>query len=107
MPSTKYGSPIWDFHRASPNKVNGVEFGEVGGVCTVLLHDGRRLSADFVVVAQDEGYDRESRIEEVLSWVLKNGEQFNIVLLALDDIPKGSATTIEGNVDEMREIYND
>jgi len=65
----KYGAPFWDFHRASLHKclldravelgskvlmnsrVGGVEFGEAGGVCTVLLHDGRRLSADLVVGA--------------------------------------------------------
>ena len=33
------------------SRVGGVEFGEVGGVCTVLLHDGRRLSADLVMGA--------------------------------------------------------
>ena len=66
----KYGSPFWDFHRASVHKcllncpvelsskvltkssVSEVKFGEAGGgVCMVLLHNGRRLSADLVVGA--------------------------------------------------------
>ena len=65
----KYGSPFWDFHRASLHKcllgraielcskvlmksrVSDVGFGEASGVCTVLLHDRRRLSADLVVGA--------------------------------------------------------
>ena len=38
---------------------------------------------------------------------LKGGEQFNTVPLVPDDTPKGSATTIEGNVDERRGIYKD
>ena len=64
----KYGSPFWDFHRASLHKcllgrvielgskvlmksrVSDVGFGEVSGVCTVLLHD-RRMSVDLVVGA--------------------------------------------------------
>ena len=34
------------------SRVSDVKFGEVsGGVCTVLLHNGRRLSADLVVAA--------------------------------------------------------
>jgi len=75
--------------------VGGVELGEVGGVCTVILHDGRRFGADLdvgtdgidsvtreflvghpdkptptegfgvQVVAQDEGYDIGSRVEGV------------------------------------------
>jgi len=75
--------------------VGGVELGEVGGVCTVILHSGRRFSADLVVgadginsvmreclvghpgkptptegfgvqvVAPDEGYDIGSRVEGV------------------------------------------
>jgi len=68
--SKKYGSSFWDFHRASLHKcllnrafelgtkvpmksrVSDVEFGEAGGdMCTVLLHDARRLSADLVVGA--------------------------------------------------------
>ena len=64
-----YGSPIWNFgppflhkcllgravelHRKVRMKfrVGGAEFGEVRGVCTVLLREGRRLSADLVVGA--------------------------------------------------------
>jgi len=34
-------------------------------------------------------------------------EQLDMVLLVPDDIPDGGATTVEGNVDEMREIYQD
>jgi len=45
--------------------------------------------------------------EMTVNYVLKGDEQFNMVLLAPDDIPKGGATTIEGNVDEIREIYKD
>ena len=34
------------------SRVTDVKFGEVvGGVCMVLLHDGRRLSADLVLAA--------------------------------------------------------
>ena len=33
------------------SRVGGVEFGEVSGVCTVILRDGRSLSADLVVGA--------------------------------------------------------
>ena len=34
------------------SRVGDVKFGEAGaGVCTVLLHDGRRVSADLVVGA--------------------------------------------------------
>lgn len=65
----KYGSPFWDFHRASLQmcllerarelgvrivtnaRVDSVVFGEVGGQSEVVLHDGRRLSADLVVAA--------------------------------------------------------
>jgi len=43
---------------------------------------------------------------EIVNYVLKSGEQFNMVLLLPDDIPEGGAT-IEGNVHEMRAIYKD
>ena len=39
------------------------------------------------------------------NYVLKGGEQFNMVLFVPDDIPEDGATTFEGNVDEMRAIY--
>jgi len=42
-----------------------------------------------------------------VNYILKGGEQFNMVFLVLDYILDCSATTIEGNVDEMREIYKD
>ena len=41
----------------------------------------------------------------IVNYVLKGGEQFNMVLLVPDDIPEGGIITVEGNVDEMREIY--
>ena len=43
---------------------------------------------------------------KIVNYVLKGGEQFNMVLLVPDDIPEG-ATPIKGNVDEMRAIYKD
>jgi len=36
--------------------------------------------------------------------VLRGSERFNMVPVP-DDIPNGGATTVEGNVDEMRGIY--
>lgn len=42
-----------------------------------------------------------------VNYVLKGGEQFNMVLLVPDDIPEGGATTVEGNVEEMRALYKD
>ncbi|PUU76317.1 hypothetical protein B9Z19DRAFT_1115959 [Tuber borchii] len=129
--------------------VSDVKFGEAGGVCTVLLHDRRRLSADLVVGAdgnyginsamrgclaghldkptptgnlayrlmlktKDMIKDPESREfvtdpkvnywmrpdVHAVNYVLKGGEQFNMVLVP-DDIPEGGATTIKGNVDKM------
>ncbi|PUU78647.1 hypothetical protein B9Z19DRAFT_1126334 [Tuber borchii] len=43
----------------------------------------------------------------VVNYVLKGGEQLNIALLVPDDIPKCGATTMEGDVGQMREIYKD
>ena len=40
-----------------------------------------------------------------MNYVLKGGEQFNMVLLVPDDIPDGGATTVEGNVDGVRGIH--
>lgn len=42
-----------------------------------------------------------------VNYVLKGGEQFNMVLLVPDDIPEGGATTVQGNVEEMRALYKD
>ncbi|KAH8144869.1 uncharacterized protein LAJ45_11139 [Morchella importuna] len=42
-----------------------------------------------------------------VNYVLKGGKQFNMVLLVPDDIPDGGATTVEGNVEEMRALYKD
>lgn len=39
-------------------------------------------------------------------YVLRGGELFNMVLLVLDDMP-ADATTLNGNVEEMRELYKD
>jgi len=43
----------------------------------------------------------------IVNYVLKGGEQSNMVLLVPDDIPEGGAMAIEGNVDEARAIYKD
>ena len=45
--------------------------------------------------------------EMIGNYALKGGEQFHMVLLVSDHIPKDDATTIEGNVDERRGIYKD
>ncbi|KAI1172223.1 FAD binding domain-containing protein [Nemania sp. FL0916] len=37
-----------------------------------------------------------------VNYILRGGELFNMVLLVPDDIPSGSANTIEGDVEEMR-----
>ncbi|KAG0132105.1 hypothetical protein HOY82DRAFT_484106 [Tuber indicum] len=167
----RYNSPFWDFHRASLHKclldravelgskvlmnsrVDHVEFGQLGGACTVLLHNGRRLSADLVVGADGinsvlrerlvgrpdkptptgdlayrlliktkdmmgdpelRGFVTDPQVNywmgpdaHAVNYVLKGGEEFNMVLLVPDDIPEGGATTVEGNVDEMRAIYKD
>jgi salicylate hydroxylase len=42
-----------------------------------------------------------------VNYVLKGGELFNMVLLVPDDMPKDGASTLEGNVVEMRELYKD
>ena len=41
-----------------------------------------------------------------VNYVLRGGELFNMVLLVPDDMPAG-ATTLAGNVDEMRALYKD
>ena len=41
-----------------------------------------------------------------MNYVLRGGELFNMVLLVPDDMPAG-ATTLEGNVEEMRALYKD
>ncbi|KAH8646589.1 hypothetical protein BGZ60DRAFT_535573 [Tricladium varicosporioides] len=41
-----------------------------------------------------------------VNYVLRGGEQFNMVLLVPDDIPPGQNVT-EGNVEEMRALYKD
>lgn len=42
----------------------------------------------------------------IVNYVLRGGELFNMVLLVPDDIPEGQNIT-EGNVEEMRALYND
>ena len=44
--------------------------------------------------------------KHAVNYVLKGGELFNMVLLVPDDMPAG-ASTLEGNVVEMRELYKD
>lgn len=41
-----------------------------------------------------------------VNYVLRNGELFNMVLLVPDDMP-ADATTLDGNVEEMRTLYKD
>lgn len=41
-----------------------------------------------------------------VNYVLRGGELFNMVLLVPDDMPTG-ATTLAGNVDEMRALYKE
>ncbi|KAF2416535.1 FAD/NAD(P)-binding domain-containing protein [Tothia fuscella] len=42
-----------------------------------------------------------------VNYVLKGGELFNMVLLVPDDMPVDSANTLQGNVEEMRSLYQD
>lgn len=41
-----------------------------------------------------------------VNYVLRGGDLFNMVLLVPDDMP-ADATTLDGNVEEMRELYKD
>jgi salicylate hydroxylase len=41
-----------------------------------------------------------------VNYVLRNGSLFNMVLLVPDNMPAG-ATTLEGNVEEMRALFKD
>lgn len=41
-----------------------------------------------------------------MNYVLKGGKLFNMVLLVPDDIPEG-ALTLEGNVEEMKNLFRD
>jgi salicylate hydroxylase len=40
-----------------------------------------------------------------VNYVLRGGELFNMVLLVPDDMPADGASTLEGNVEEMRALY--
>lgn len=52
-------------------------------------------------------FRRVRRIDKVpVNYVLRGGELFNMVLLVPDDMPAG-ATTLEGNVEEMRALFKD
>jgi hypothetical protein len=42
----------------------------------------------------------------IVNYVLKGGELFNMVLLVPDDMP-ADASTLEGNVEEMRALFKD
>lgn len=42
----------------------------------------------------------------IVNYVLRGGELFNMVLLVPDDMPAG-ASTLAGNVEEMRALYKD
>jgi salicylate hydroxylase len=43
--------------------------------------------------------------KHAVNYVLKGGKLFNMVLLVPDDIPADGASTLEGNVEEMRALY--
>lgn len=43
----------------------------------------------------------------IVNYVLKGGELFNMVLLVPDDMPADGALTLEGNVEEMRNLFKD
>jgi salicylate hydroxylase len=42
-----------------------------------------------------------------VNYVLRGGELFNMVLLVPDDMPTDGASTLAGNVEEMRALYKD
>jgi salicylate hydroxylase len=42
----------------------------------------------------------------LVNYVLRGGQVFNMVLLVPDDMPEG-ATTLAGNVEQMRDLYKD
>lgn len=44
--------------------------------------------------------------KHAVNYVLKGGKLFNMVLLVPDDMPAG-ASTLEGNVEEMRNLFKD
>lgn len=43
--------------------------------------------------------------KHVVNYVLRGGELFNMVLLVPDDIPAGEGSTVEGDVVEMRRLF--
>jgi salicylate hydroxylase len=45
--------------------------------------------------------------KHAVNYVLKGGKLFNMVLLVPDDMPADGASTLEGNVEEMRALYSD
>lgn len=45
--------------------------------------------------------------KHAVNYVLRGGELFNMVLLGPDDMPADGASTLEGNVVEMRKLYED
>lgn len=164
------GGPFMDFHRSNLHRClldRAVELGakviinarvddvQIAGdenEATVVLGDGRRMTADLIVGADginsrlrevllgrqdppvltgDLAYrlllstkemlkdpDLRSLVEDpqvnywigpdahAVNYVLRGGELFNMVLLVPDNMPAG-ASTLEGNVDEMRALYKD
>ncbi|KAL6240671.1 hypothetical protein RBB50_012381 [Rhinocladiella similis] len=42
-----------------------------------------------------------------VNYILRGGKLLNMVLLVPDDMPVGSANTLEGNVEEMRALFKD
>ncbi|KAI9741543.1 MAG: hypothetical protein M1818_004349 [Claussenomyces sp. TS43310] len=170
--AAKYpGTFYWDFHRANLHKCLVERTLQLGGrlqcksratnvivegngeTATVILSDGRMMSADLVIGA--DGIN--SRLREVMlgkkdpptrtgdlayrlllstkemlkdpelaplvtdpqvnywlgpdahavNYVLRGGELFNMVLLVPDDMPAEGASTLAGNVEEMRALYKD
>lgn len=52
-------------------------------------------------------YVLRSRARQTASYLAEPGLLFNMVLLVPDDLPAGSANTLEGNIDEMRAHFAD
>ncbi|RWA08822.1 hypothetical protein EKO27_g6268 [Xylaria grammica] len=160
------GAPFWDFHRANLHnslitraaqlgaklitnaKVQTFTIGDDGASATVLLADGRHMTADLVVGADginsalrevflgrgdppiptgDLAYRLLLNTRDMISdpdlrpfvdnpqvnywlgpnmhavnYILRGGELLNMVLLVPDDIPEGTANTMEGDAEEMR-----
>ncbi|PQE20597.1 FAD dependent oxidoreductase protein [Rutstroemia sp. NJR-2017a BBW] len=82
---------------------------ETGDLAYRLLLDTRDMMKDedlreFVEKPQVNYWL--GRDMHVVNYVLRNGSLFNMVLLVPDNMPAG-ATTLEGNVEEMRALFRD